>query len=158
MKRLFGVLLLAGAVLAVADDKKMTRPSRVEEDGRNLAVRLGGNNGQMMPADMAKTIKSVIKGDKLSIHFGDTMVFEGTMSVDPTKKPKSMDTVSKDKKMTGLAIYELDGDTFKICVGNKGERPKEFTGKKDSGWCVIRLQTREEIIWTHADSRSATSG
>ena len=80
----------------------------------------------MMPADMVKTIKAIVKGDKLSIHFGDTMVFKGTLTIDPTKKPKTMDTISKmDKDKKGkLAIDELDGDSFKICVGNKGSVPR----------------------------------
>ena len=145
MKRLFGVMLLAGAALAVgADDKKddAAKEELKKMEGTWLLVS-GESNGEVMPAEMVKTIKAVLKGDKLSIHFGDKMVFEGTMTVDPTKKPKTMDTVMTADKTKGVAIYELDGDSFKICVGNKGERPKEFTGKKDSG-CSLYVYKREK--------------
>jgi uncharacterized protein (TIGR03067 family) len=146
MKRLFGVMLLAGAALAVgADDKKddAVKEELKKMEGTWLLVS-GESNGEMMPAEMVKTIKAVLKGDKLSIHFGDNMVFEGTMTVDPSKKPKTMDTVTTtDKDKKGLAIYELDGDNFKICVGNKGERPKEFTGKKGSD-CALYVYKREK--------------
>jgi uncharacterized protein (TIGR03067 family) len=146
MKRLLGVLLLAGTALAIgADDKKddAAKEELKKMEGTWLLVS-GESNGEMMPAEMVKTIKAVLKGDKLSIHFGDNMVFEGTMTVDPSKKPKTMDTVSaKDKNVKGVAIYELDGDSFKICVGTKGERPTEFTAKKGSG-CSLYVYKREK--------------
>jgi uncharacterized protein (TIGR03067 family) len=145
MKRLFGVVLLTSAALVLgADDKKddAVKEELKKMEGTWLLVS-GESNGEQMPAEMVKTIKAVVKGDKLSIHFGDNMVFEGTMSVDPTKKPKTMDTVSGKDNMKGVAIYELDGDNFKICVGNKGERPKEFTGKKGSD-CALYVYKREK--------------
>jgi uncharacterized protein (TIGR03067 family) len=143
---MIGVFLAVFAALAIAADDKKDDDAKDElkkMEGTWLLVS-GESNGEKMPDDMVKTIKAVIKGNKLSIHFGDNMVFEGTMSVDPSKKPKTMDTISgKDKEMKGLAIYELDGDNFKICVGNKGERPKEFTAKKDSG-CALYVYKRDK--------------
>src|ERR1700677_3786172 len=145
MMRLCGVLFAVTAALALAADDKKDDAAKEElkkMEGTWLLVS-GEDNGQKMPEDMLKTIKAVIKGDKLSIYFGDKAL-EGTLSVDPSKKPKTMDTVmASDKKTTSLAIYELDGDNFKICVGTKGERPKEFTGKKDSG-CSLYVYKREK--------------
>jgi len=144
MIRLCGVLFAVTAALTVAADDKKDDAAKEElkkMEGTWLLVS-GEDNGQMMPAEMLKTIKAVIKGDKLSIYFGDK-AFEGTLTVDPSKKPKTMDTVMTADKKTGVAIYELDGDNFTICVGNKGERPKEFTGKKDSG-CSLYVYKREK--------------
>jgi uncharacterized protein (TIGR03067 family) len=88
-------------------------------------------------------MKSVVKGDKVTVSTGDKVVAEVTITVDPSKKPKWMDSVTTGEDKKALAIYELDGDTLKICVGLKGERPKEFTGKKDSG-CALYVYKREK--------------
>jgi uncharacterized protein (TIGR03067 family) len=62
-------------------------------------------------------------------------------AIDPTKKPKTIDYTSTDKngkEKTDLAIYELDGDSFKDCMAAPGkERPKEFAAKKGTGNILI---------------------
>ena len=54
-----------------------------------------------------------------------------------TTKPKMVDltfTAGPEKGKTSLGIYEVDGDTWKICLGLAGKgRPKEFTTKAQSG-------------------------
>jgi uncharacterized protein (TIGR03067 family) len=67
---------------------------------------------------------------------------EGSIeAIDPTKKPKSIDYKAKDedgKDRTDLAIYDLDGDTFRDCISAGGqERPKEFTAKKGTGNTLV---------------------
>jgi uncharacterized protein (TIGR03067 family) len=64
-----------------------------------------------------------------------TSTFQGTIAIDPAKTPKQMDfnfaaaTGRGEglKGTTSLSIYQLDGDTFKICVprGHNG-RPEAF--------------------------------
>jgi uncharacterized protein (TIGR03067 family) len=55
---------------------------------------------------------------------------KGTYTLDATKKPKEIDIKGTDgpnKGKTFLAIYELDGDSLKVCYDLAGkERPKEF--------------------------------
>ena len=142
MKRLLGVLLLAGAVLAVAADDKKEDAAKAELkklEGTWLLVS-AEENGQKAPDNGVK-IKAVVKGDKLTIYFGDQKL-EGTISVDPSKKPKEIDTVTTADKKKSLAIYELNGDTLKIC-GGKGERPKEFKADKGSN-CALYVYKREK--------------
>src|SRR5581483_4019740 len=132
MKRFVGVLFLAGAALALgADDKKddAAKEELKKLEGTWLLVS-AEEDGQKMPDNGVK-IKAVVKGDKLTLHFGE-QTLEGTISVDPSKKPKEIDTVTTADKKKSLGIYDLDGDTLKICVG-KSERPKEFDAKKGSG-------------------------
>jgi len=67
--------------------------------------------------------------------------------VDVAKKPKQLDitfTDGPDKGKTTLAIYELEDDTYKVCidVGEKG-RPTEFASKKGSGH-VLQVLKREK--------------
>ena len=144
MKRLFGVMLLLGAALAIgADDKKddAAKEELKKLQGTWLLVS-GEEDGKKLADDGVKTIKAVVKGDMLTIYFGDKAL-DATITVNPSKKPKEIDTFTTVDKKKSVAIYELDGDNFKICVGLKGERPQEFTAKKDSG-CALYVYKREK--------------
>ena len=58
---------------------------------------------------------------------------QGTYKLAPSEKPKAMDITGKDGPNQGktfLAIYELTGDTLRICYDLAGKtRPSEFTTK-----------------------------
>jgi uncharacterized protein (TIGR03067 family) len=52
--------------------------------------------------------------------------------VNPAGKPKTMDLLrTEDQEKLIEALYELDGDTLRVCYGSD-ERPTGFTAKKDS--------------------------
>src|SRR5436190_202964 len=59
----------------------------------------------------------------------------GTVTTDPSTKPKTMDIAGTDgpnKGKTFPCIYELDGDTLRICYDLSGtKRPTEFKTAKD---------------------------
>jgi uncharacterized protein (TIGR03067 family) len=79
-----------------------------------------------------KSWQLVFAGNKLVLKMGDGIEDKYAFKVDPSRKPKWMDFDPEKKKPNaniGVAIYELDGDTLKICVGAQGERPTEFTDK-----------------------------
>jgi uncharacterized protein (TIGR03067 family) len=61
---------------------------------------------------------------------------KGTIAIDAAKKPKEMDIVGTEgpnKGKTYKAIYEVSGDTLKICYALEGEvRPTEFESKAGS--------------------------
>ena len=81
-----------------------------------------------------KTMKLVIEGDKYAITVGISPFDKGTTKIDPAAKPKSMDIIGTEganKGKTFLAIYELSGDTLRICYDLTGKvRPTEFKTKK----------------------------
>jgi uncharacterized protein (TIGR03067 family) len=58
--------------------------------------------------------------------------------LDPAKKPKAIDFVNPlNAKNKMLGIYELEGDTLKICTSKPGtERPNRFESKAGSGWSL----------------------
>ena len=76
-----------------------------------------------------------------SVRRGDKVIGEGTVKLDPTKKPKAIDvtfTEGERKGKTVLGIYEIDSDAFRVCVANPGdERPAEFSAKAGSGRTLI---------------------
>jgi uncharacterized protein (TIGR03067 family) len=60
---------------------------------------------------------------------------EGIYHLDPTKSPRQIDfTILGEIKRTGLGIYQLDGDTLKVCLSidpaKVDQRPNEFATKE----------------------------
>src|SRR5205807_1617746 len=84
--------------------------------------------------------------------------YDGTLSLDVTKKPKRFDlkfTKGPEKGNTSLGIYELDGDTWKICLGLTGKsRPTKFATKPGSGHALETLK-RGEVAAEKVEPESA---
>lgn len=72
---------------------------------------------------------------KVAVKRGDKQIFDGTAKLDAAKSPKTIDvTQESDGELKGKTIpgiYELDGDTLKVCSGK--ERPTDFTAAAGSG-------------------------
>ena len=97
-------------------------------------------DGQKMPGTGARI---VVRGDRFStIAMGAT--YEGTVAVHQTSVPKSFDLrfeAGPEKGNTSLGIYELDGDTWKICLATRGfERPREFAAPPGTGIALEILE------------------
>jgi uncharacterized protein (TIGR03067 family) len=76
-------------------------------------------------------------------------VYEGTLTLDPSQKPKAFDflfTAGHAKGQINLGIYELDGDTWTICIATRGDkRPSEFGTKPNSG-IVLETLKRAGVV------------
>ena len=85
--------------------------------------------GQKFPDEVRKSIKLVIKDGKYTVTVGDRPD-KGTTKMDSSAKPKTIDITGTDgpnKGKTMLAIYELNGDTLRVCYDLSGKsRPTEF--------------------------------
>jgi uncharacterized protein (TIGR03067 family) len=116
-----------------AQDATKKEMSRLEGEWSMVS---GQANGLAMPQELVKTGKRVAKNAETTITIGGQILFKATFSIDPTKKPKTIDytmTEGPTKGKTHLGIYELDGDTVKFCFAAPGEdRPTEFTAKEGS--------------------------
>src|SRR5438093_331879 len=68
--------------------------------------------------------------DTFLIRDEEGIVKAGMVTIDPSKKPKTINAVIKRGLEQGeimLGIYALEGDTLKVCFDVQGqERPKEF--------------------------------
>jgi uncharacterized protein (TIGR03067 family) len=106
------------------------------------AAELGG---KMFPDQIRKITRLVVKDGMYTVTIGK-MVDKGTVKLDPSAKPKTMDIVGTDgpnKGKTILAIYELDGDTLKVCYDLGGKnRPTEF--KTSAGTLLYLVTHRRE--------------
>ena len=86
--------------------------------------------GKKLPADQFKGITVTFEGDKYAVKKGDEVVEAATQKLDPSKSPKAIDvtlTEGPNKGSVLLGIYEIDGDTLKVCFDLRGKkRPTEF--------------------------------
>jgi uncharacterized protein (TIGR03067 family) len=95
-------------------------------------------DGQKMAGGGAQI---VVRGERFTtIAMG--AAYEGTLVVHEASAPKSFDLhfeEGPEKGNTSLGIYELEGDTWKICLTTRGnQRPREFAAPPGTG---IALET-----------------
>jgi len=136
MKSFLGVFLLASAPLVTgAGDKggDAVAPELRKLQGTWLRTSFEFD-GQQEDTDV-KDAKIVVKGNKVTFFIGDKVFGEATFSIDPTKKPKQMDSVaiSPNKGVKSVGIYEIVGDTLRTCTTTGDRRPTAFTTKEGSG-------------------------
>jgi uncharacterized protein (TIGR03067 family) len=85
--------------------------------------------GQPMADAVLKVISLKLEDGKYEVFVGDEPD-RGTYTVDSTTQPKSMTVTGTDgvnRGKTFPAIYELKGDTLRICYDLSGaKRPTEF--------------------------------
>jgi uncharacterized protein (TIGR03067 family) len=86
--------------------------------------------GKKAPADELKGMTLTFAGDKYTVKKGDMVIQVGAQKLDPSRSPKAIDvtvTEGLNKGAVMLGIYEIDGDTLKVCFEEGGKkRPTEF--------------------------------
>lgn len=91
-------------------------------------------DGQPAPAEQVANMEIIFTGDKFRVLADGKMVQEGTQKLDGSKKPGQIEskvTGGEQKGSTLLGIYELDGDTIKVCFDVSGKsRPTSFKAKE----------------------------
>jgi uncharacterized protein (TIGR03067 family) len=97
-------------------------------------------NGQKFPEEILKTMKLIVQGGQYTVQVGP-QTDQGTLKLDPIKTPKIMDiagTEGPNKGKTILSIYELDGDSLKVCYALEGgQRPEVFETKPDTNLFLV---------------------
>jgi uncharacterized protein (TIGR03067 family) len=128
---MIAVVVLVGAA-GVQDD---TKKEMSQLEGAWSMVS-GEANGLSMPKETVKGGKRVAKDGETTITIGGQVYFSAKFSIDPTKKPKTIDyimTAGPTKGKTHLGVYELEGDTVRFCFAAPDkDRPTEFTAKEGS--------------------------
>jgi uncharacterized protein (TIGR03067 family) len=136
--RTFFLISLAAVTLvpAWAEENEAVKKDMALLQGEWTMVS-GSADGQPMPDSMLKQMKRVCKGDETTTTSGGQVFFKAKITIDPSKKPKTIDyqmTEGFTKGQKQLGIYEIDGDTFRSCFGKPGAgRPTDFTSKPDEG-------------------------
>jgi uncharacterized protein (TIGR03067 family) len=98
---------------------------------------MGERGGQKLPDAIVSTGRRVAKGNNLTVTVGGQTFMKATFTVNPSKKPKSIDymiTEGPDKGKKQLGIYELNSDTVRFCFSTPGkDRPAQFSTSAEDG-------------------------
>jgi uncharacterized protein (TIGR03067 family) len=130
--------LLAAGPLARADDAKKDQEKELKDlEGTWKVVSREVDGKKASDEEVKKLTLSIGAGGKAALMSEGTAVAKADMTVYPAKKPKEVDLLipeGENKGQTARGIYELSGDTLKICYAPPGkERPAEFSSKPGSG-------------------------
>jgi uncharacterized protein (TIGR03067 family) len=117
-----------------------------QDDARKELAKFEGTWQPFYVEIDGKELKADIKEHRLVIA-GKSFIFsgdgkmEGTIAIDPSKKPPTIDTETtagdhKGAKMVG--IYEISKDRLMVCyTAAPAERPSEFSTKEKSGRFIV---------------------
>jgi uncharacterized protein (TIGR03067 family) len=105
--------------------------------------------GKREPGDVKYPLQLVFSTDTLRFALPAGARHPQPYKLDATRKPKRIDWLAGGKNGPSKpvpGIYELDGDTLKICWGGPGkERPRRFKTKAGTGdWLWICKRAKNE--------------
>ncbi len=101
-------------------------------------------DGSPLPADEVKQLHVIIAADRLTIKH-DRKAREAVFNLDATRRPREINIIHPDspqKDYPWPGIYELEGDTLKLCYPFQADRPrpKEFKAPAGSGLLLLVLK------------------
>jgi uncharacterized protein (TIGR03067 family) len=135
------VLVLLTAALLGGGDPAPTDLDRLQ--GTWVLVSMETEGHDVAP-DEFKNLTASYEENRVVLRDGDRVRRRGLVTLDPGRKPKAINTWDQDgpyEDQTVPGIYELEGDTLKLCFARPGqERPKEFTSKSGTAFlfCVYK--------------------
>ncbi len=146
MRFVLPVLAVAAtALLAVAQNKEKAKDEDAIQ-GTWKIEKFDNGGGQGGPSkDDLETMRLIFKKDgKMEMAGGPGgEKMEGEYKLDPAAKVKAIDLVREGRTSPG--IYELDGDTLRICIaeGKDAKRPTEMK-PNEKGMPVVTLKRVKE--------------
>ncbi len=130
--------------LIAADDAKdeAIKKDRAALKGEWKTVSYELDGKKPVPDEQLENVKVTIdESGKTTIEVNGQTIIEATTTIDPTKKPKTIDVMFTEgdlKGQTALGIYEINGDSYKYCRAAPGkDRPTEFSSKEGSGHTLV---------------------
>jgi uncharacterized protein (TIGR03067 family) len=137
------VMVCPSSPNAIADDPPPSRQAARDDlkkfQGTWECVSME-REGDEIPPEQLKGSSVVYEDDMATLYRDGEFFRRGIITLDPSKTPKRINTWDlggpyADESVPG--IYEIDGDTLKICFSRpKAARPTEFTTKKEPGFLV----------------------
>lgn len=149
---LVGAILMVVATIAVADDAKEAAIKKDREQlagtWRVVAVEENGKDfikvyGKLFTVDKLFTVINGADGSWSFLEDGRE-ISKGISTIDPTKKPKTIDFTVTDGNGKGnkhKGIYELGEKTRNLLFAQEGkERPTEFSSAPGSGIILVTFE------------------
>jgi uncharacterized protein (TIGR03067 family) len=120
------------------DDTSKKELKKLEGTWATVSIEAAGQ--KVTDEEKIKNRKLSTTGDKYRLQVGDETV-QGTIEINPSKKPKTIDVKpdsGTNKGKTLLGIYEMDGDSLKVCLAPAGkDRPTAFTTAAENGHQLV---------------------
>jgi uncharacterized protein (TIGR03067 family) len=142
------VLVLTVAVVAIAaeppkDDANKKDLKRLQGVWQVRHIRGDGEE-----CDDPLPMWVVISEDKFALALGLIGDVSGPLKLDAAKVPPAIDIAFEKDRVSLYGIYEVKGDTLRICFTSKRskskqpskDRPKEFDARKDSPYTLWVLK------------------
>jgi uncharacterized protein (TIGR03067 family) len=140
----FTLLIASVIALALTSQIKADEKAEINRLKGSWKVSSVVENGEAVPADKIAKFVLVFEGDKLEWKVNAEKEMTFTFKIRPDAKPKEID-LNEGQKATS-AIYEMDGDTLKLCLPRRGsaERPKELAASKEKATTLITATRAKE--------------
>ncbi len=141
MSKPFYILLALGCLIG-SDDAKTSDQSKKDLEKMQgtwhaIAVEV---KGTLSDADALKKFELVVKNDSYTVKTSGKEHVSAKLVLGADKEPKEMDIVLETDPVY-KGIYEIDGDTLKICLvlssDDDSKRPKEFKSEEDSNTALF---------------------
>ena len=141
MSKLFYILLALGCLIG-SDDAKTSDQSKKDLEKMQgtwhaIAAEVKGTPSD---ADALKKFELVVKNDSYTVKTSGKEHVSAKLVLRADKEPKEMDIVLETDPVY-KGIYEIDGDTLKICLvlssDDDSKRPKEFKSEEDSNTALF---------------------
>jgi len=143
MKRRFFLLGLAS--VGFFGCSAYSKPDFERIQGMWIAVTIQ-NDGRDVPTD-GQAI-DFAAGRLTNFKNGAALGPFGSYRIDDNKQPKWLDIHDDKRNLDIVGIYELDGDTLKICLNERAksptERPTEFKSAASGASQVLMVFTRQK--------------
>jgi uncharacterized protein (TIGR03067 family) len=121
------------------DDAAKTDRDRMQG---TWAVESAAKRGEALPKEKADRIKVIITADKIAIQDEDQgRSEEALFTLLPGKDPPAIDLTPSGTDRKAEGIYQLDGDTLKLCWSKPGgARPADFTTSREDNRILLVLR------------------
>ena len=128
-------------ILAVAFALSQVPTAVVAEDQPTGLEQLRGSWEVVKSEPKFEPKRLIFEGNKVTAAFSETEKKEATVKIDPAAKPAQTDVITDKEKILG--IYEVSGDTLRLCISPKGKkRPAEF--KAGEGVFLVTLKREKK--------------
>ena len=143
------LVLLTAFATAQAQEAKPKPPAPVADTAIPQQALQGAwvaqsieTHGEQAPPESAKKLRFTFKGDRLLIAGNTSPDKEEDCpyKVDATQSPKHLEFTPPKEEKPVVGIYELSGDTLKICfrhASSTGGRPTEFRTTPESQFVLV---------------------
>jgi len=144
MKYLLCICLVLGVSLKAFATDSVGDAKAVQGNWKLVKAELAG---QPMTDAVLKSIRLQLDSGKYEVLVG-VGADRGTYTIDATSKPKSMTitgTEGPNRGKTFPAIYDLKGDTLRICYDLSGtKRPTEFKSVAGTKFYLVTYNRKKE--------------